>query len=1308
MKKPIKNIARRGALCALTAAMVSFSAFALASCNQNSSVTPGTGESIETSDVSVAESVAFRKHDYSVSRFKRISLAVELELAGVADADVTWSVSDDSIATVSVDGMVEGVKEGKTVVTATAGDAKATCNVMVTATESIPTITFDDGTYIPLLVGRSYTTAAPRVFIDGVEFDASEIDWENDVEANAVSLDVKDSGAATITAIAEGRAEIIVSATVRGMKAYEKIIVNVLPNGVIFDAAGNGVVPSDNGYTVSLKAVEKAAGDGTNVCLPDVVAIYEGNELDVKFKWASDNESVATVSQSGKITAVTAGNAVVSGTIEYEDKTYSVNFNVNVSQTETEKGEDEFIALNRSKGVTINAVDATENAVEVEVNGNAVSGAVSSNNGKITISKEAFSGVYDKRVKASVTVKTDKRVYFFDAQVVDYAIATLDEFKAWWNNPVWTTGSGNPPVINHYVVLENDIDARSYSPAGIQANEFQGVIDGQGHAIIGLPAQWNGVFYIIGENAVIKDLSIIGGKLSSGSDMFVGHQLKGTLENCYFDFLGGVGPGQFTHAGFANFITSTAIINNVVYVVHDRSGDHSGIGGIANVYENGAQISNFYVINDDSDGNELKGNASRDISGAELYSSVDEMYEDLGGVPEGFGSGWTLLGGKLVTTEIAAQIYGEIYGGGELTIALQTENLRAGERFDLSAKIDGVAVNNAIWVIDGLNASQYVLDGDHLTVTDENAVGKQITIKAVYYAGGVYYKASAEKTLLVSDLLIRSRANNTVDLDYDLQIINGAVSTASTANIDLSEIYNKINGKDIEITCNYEVIYSGKVTSSTVSVSLEKFDKFDSGNKEFEIIYSDGDSSYAITVPVVIVKDETFEINSTVIPKDNNATVTLSSILNSYPTATFNLTSDLDMNGGFFNVVNNFKGTLDGNGHTIKNVVLSYNLASNNYNPVFIDVNEGTIKNIGFVVNDYDFHIGNRTRGIVYNNKGTISNVFVEIAINTELNNETVEDGSWKHRYRKDNESYEAENYANTGALGYYNSGRIENVIVSVKASDVIKSTLGTYVFAIVAVENKGTFSNVYAVKNGLNNAATVLYGGETGITTVETYSELLSEETFSETNGWSKAWSNEGGDFKFGDALIQKSVILANMTKVPELSSGNPSFEEVLTVRENSTFIILQDRVSAESPVTGVSAYKTSATHTGRFGSSGMVLWRANQNLYYTQYWFGVKVTTDGYFFNSALKMQADKWCFFFVDLSEGKVYVSDTADGVYTYKYYHPTFTNQVKPHNTSQYYNVFDLFFFYPADETVEYDVYVTDMYGKFNTKYVDLSE
>lgn len=50
--------------------------------------------------------------------------------ADTTDA-VTWSSSDETVATVSEDGTVTGIKEGTAVITATAGNVKAECTVTV-------------------------------------------------------------------------------------------------------------------------------------------------------------------------------------------------------------------------------------------------------------------------------------------------------------------------------------------------------------------------------------------------------------------------------------------------------------------------------------------------------------------------------------------------------------------------------------------------------------------------------------------------------------------------------------------------------------------------------------------------------------------------------------------------------------------------------------------------------------------------------------------------------------------------------------------------------------------------------------------------------------------------------------------------------------------------------------------------------------------------------------------------------------------------------------------------------------------------
>lgn len=66
---------------------------------------------------------------------------------------VTFSSSDEKVATVSEDGVVKGTGKGKAVITATAGAAALTCDVTVKKTKLIA-LTFDDGpgAYEPIIL----------------------------------------------------------------------------------------------------------------------------------------------------------------------------------------------------------------------------------------------------------------------------------------------------------------------------------------------------------------------------------------------------------------------------------------------------------------------------------------------------------------------------------------------------------------------------------------------------------------------------------------------------------------------------------------------------------------------------------------------------------------------------------------------------------------------------------------------------------------------------------------------------------------------------------------------------------------------------------------------------------------------------------------------------------------------------------------------------------------------------------------------------------------------------------------------------
>ncbi|MFC0380509.1 Ig domain-containing protein [Levilactobacillus acidifarinae] len=69
----------------------------------------------------------------SVEAGKTVKVTATVTPADATDKTVTYSVDDDTIATVTADGTITGVKDGIATVTATAGGKTATTAVTVTA-----------------------------------------------------------------------------------------------------------------------------------------------------------------------------------------------------------------------------------------------------------------------------------------------------------------------------------------------------------------------------------------------------------------------------------------------------------------------------------------------------------------------------------------------------------------------------------------------------------------------------------------------------------------------------------------------------------------------------------------------------------------------------------------------------------------------------------------------------------------------------------------------------------------------------------------------------------------------------------------------------------------------------------------------------------------------------------------------------------------------------------------------------------------------------------------------------------------------
>lgn len=205
-----------------------------------------------------------------------------------ADQEVEWSSSNSQVATVSENGLVTGVKAGTTVITATSKDnpsVKATCTVTV---ENIPveSVTLNKTT-LTLVEGNTATLTA-TVKPDNA-FDKTPT-WSS---SNPEVATVSDKG--VVTAVKAGTATI----TAKCGEKSASCAVTVTPQHV-----------DVTGVTLDKTNLSMTVGDTQTL----TATVAPANASNPSVTWSSDNTSVATVNNSGIVTAKSAGNATITVT----------------------------------------------------------------------------------------------------------------------------------------------------------------------------------------------------------------------------------------------------------------------------------------------------------------------------------------------------------------------------------------------------------------------------------------------------------------------------------------------------------------------------------------------------------------------------------------------------------------------------------------------------------------------------------------------------------------------------------------------------------------------------------------------------------------------------------------------------------------------------------------------------------------------------------------------------------------------------------------------------------------------------------
>ncbi len=332
----------------------------------NANITAKCGEVTATCAVTViatpVESITLNQTTASLKVGEMVTLTAKVLPEDATDKTVTWSSSNESVATVDANGKVTAMALGSAIITAKCGDVTATCAVTVVATPA-ESITLNQTT-ASLKVGDTVTLTATVLPEDATD---KTVTWTSSNEAVA-KVDVNGKvmamalGNATITAkcgevsatcavtvVATPAESITLSQTTASLKVGETVTLTatILPEDatdktVTWSSSNEAVATVDSNGKVIAVALGNAnitakCGDATATCAVTVIAtpaesitlnqttaslkvgetvaliatVLPEDATDKTVTWSSSNEAVATVDVNGKVTAVALGNAII-------------------------------------------------------------------------------------------------------------------------------------------------------------------------------------------------------------------------------------------------------------------------------------------------------------------------------------------------------------------------------------------------------------------------------------------------------------------------------------------------------------------------------------------------------------------------------------------------------------------------------------------------------------------------------------------------------------------------------------------------------------------------------------------------------------------------------------------------------------------------------------------------------------------------------------------------------------------------------------------------------------------------------------
>ncbi len=916
------------------------------------------------------------------------------------DGDVTWSSSDTSKVTVE-DGVVTSLAEGKATVTASAGGQTAACEITVTSSGQIPTLTLNRNSAV-IKVGQTITVTPTLKYKN----ENVKADYQFST-ADASKVGVTDKGVISGVAVTAGKSvAVTVKASYNGFTTSKSITITVTDN-VTFElnksAVDLAVSAPTSDYKVSETVTASVVDNGQTIASPAIV-------------WKSEDEDVATVA-GGVITAVGVGDTVVSAT--YTSKAgekFTVNVEVSVILPVIELDGEIVVDLGAD----------TETSVEVTLPSAVTAGDVV----KVQDVTDAFvakdvdftigSG---KLVFEKADLYTGEKVYRFEtedaAYITDMVIATKIMYTAedLDNMQKYAVADKSTSVAvdlnkmteedrNKFGGLLPNFGWKVYKYGGyymlganIQYNKtlpqwcsrecfggqdysypgydfspnnnteigFHGTFNGNGYAIFGMniASANEGLVGTLGSGGVIKNVSFIGATCAANSGV-VATLTGGTVENVYIQATMAGGNAIWGVAGaVGGKASATTVLRNVVVDASVGAGDYNALFMGAGI--NGMVVENCIAIGKKGSANaNLFVKDEQGVENIKYYPSLADVTADTDKDYSGFefeGSVWNVTGVLPVMMNYLEEA---------ITITNTETTIYKGATLQF-----GCVDSNVTWSIKNATAGVTISDTGLLSVDSTVAGDTSITVVAT---SNIHADFTDEYTITVEDITVIDRSDKVSadwllesEEDYTVKVegITGDVSNVAVrggddlvftqgsdktvltfANADVKAI--GCGEKILEITEGSNIYYVRVAAVSKVISTAEDFLKLDEYAVPGETNTHDGESFYA-TVGGYFILDANIDLEGAALPG-----------IGKYRG---------DDKGGW---EHQFTGTIDGRGYTVSN----FKVEENNGGLVSYLTKDGVIKNIALI--GIELGANQITGALATQVDGEVSNVFLKGKLSSE------------------------------------------------------------------------------------------------------------------------------------------------------------------------------------------------------------------------------------------------------------------------------------------------------------------------------------